>query len=103
MRAKMRSDPPTTARPAPPAAADPAVATTDQPVEPTVRVTGTEGQGVTVREKPGLAGRKLAVAPEGSRLLVVGDDAEADGRKWRNVKTAAGITGWVAAQYVKAE
>jgi hypothetical protein len=35
--------------------------------------------------------------------LIVGDDAQADGRTWRNVKTAAGITGWVAAQYVKAE
>jgi hypothetical protein len=73
------------------------------PGGPTVRVAGTGGSGVTLREKPGLTGRRLSVVPEGARLTVIGDDAQADGRGWRNVKTAAGASGWVAAEFVRAE
>src|SRR5262245_29206365 len=92
---EMRADPRN--RPANPVAAAPAAAPADQaPAGPSVRVAGTEGQGVTLREKPGLTGRRLSVVPEGARLTVVGDDAQADGRAWRNVKTTAGATGWVA-------
>ncbi|MFN8636866.1 MAG: cellulase family glycosylhydrolase [Chloroflexota bacterium] len=102
MRAEARSQP-TPPPSAPPARSNDPVAATVQQGGPTVRVTGTEGQGVTIRDKPALAGRKLAVAPEGSRLTVVGDDAEADGHTWRNIKTASGVTGWAAAEYLKAE
>ncbi|MCC7367786.1 MAG: cellulase family glycosylhydrolase [Chloroflexi bacterium] len=70
---------------------------------PTVRVAGTDGQGVTLREKPGVAGRRLSVVPEGARLTVIGEDVQADGRTWRNVKTASGASGWVAAEYVRTE
>jgi len=73
------------------------------PSAPTVRVAGTGGQGVTLREQPGLAGRRLTVVPEGARLTVIGDDVQADGRGWRNLKTAAGATGWVAAEFVRGE
>jgi hypothetical protein len=70
---------------------------------PTVRVAGTDGQGVTLRERPGTGGRRLTVVPEGSRLTVIGEDQQADGRGWRNVRTASGASGWVAAEYVRAE
>ena len=70
---------------------------------PTVRVAGTDGSGVSLREKPSATARRLTVVPEGARLVVIGEDTQAEGRTWRNVKTTGGATGWVAAQYVRAE
>jgi hypothetical protein len=69
----------------------------------TVRVAGTDGQGVTLRDAPSPTGKRLTVVPEGARLTVIGDDVQAGGRTWRNVKTGSGQSGWVAADYVKAE
>jgi len=83
----------------PPAEASPASASGG----PMVRVANTEGQGVSVRDKPSTTGRRLTVAPEGTRLAVVGDDVKAEGHTWRNVKTASGTAGWVAGEYLKAE
>lgn len=68
---------------------------------PLVRVSGTDGTGVSLREKPSATARRLTVVPEGARLVVIGEDTQAEGRTWRNVKTTNGATGWVAAQYVK--
>src|SRR5581483_1946891 len=68
-----------------------------------VRVTGTGGTGVTLRDAPSTTGRRLGVVPEGSRLTVIGDDVQASGHTWRNVKTANGQTGWVAGEFVQAE
>ena len=70
---------------------------------PTVRVSGTDGTGVSLREKPSATARRLTVVPEGARLVIIGEDTQAEGRTWRNVKTTGGATGWVAAQYVKGE
>ena len=70
---------------------------------PTVRVSGTDGSGVTLREKPSATSRRLTVVPEGARLVVIGEDQQAEGRTWRNVRTTNGATGWVAGQYVKPE
>jgi polysaccharide biosynthesis protein PslG len=80
-----------------------AVAAADDPEAPKVRVSGTDGTGVTLREKPSATGRRLTVVPEGARLTIIGEDAQAEGRTWRNVKTSGGATGWVAGQYVTAE
>jgi hypothetical protein len=63
-----------------------------------VMVESTDGQGVWVRRQP--AGEPLRVWPDGSPMLVVGDDALAGGRTWRNVTTLDGQTGWVAAEFV---
>jgi hypothetical protein len=84
-------------------AAAPADEGAGQGTGPTVRVAGTDGQGVTLREKPGTTGRRLSVVPEGARLTVIGDDADADGRTWRNVRTSGGASGWVAGEYVRGE
>jgi hypothetical protein len=70
---------------------------------PTVRVAGTEGTGVSLREKPSATARRLTVVPEGAKLIIIGEDTQAEGRTWRNVKTTGGATGWVAAQYVRPE
>jgi hypothetical protein len=64
-----------------------------------VVVDSTEGTGVFVRREP--AGAPLRIWPDGSPMLVVGDDHFADGRVWRNVTTLDGQTGWVAAEYVQ--
>jgi hypothetical protein len=74
-----------------------------QAAGPAVRVTGTSGQGLTLRASPGTAGRRLTVVPEGGRLVVIGEDSQVNGRTWRNVRTASGATGWVAAEFVAAE
>jgi hypothetical protein len=70
---------------------------------PVVRVAGTDGTGVSLREKPSATARRLTVVPEGARLVVIGEDQQAEGRTWRNVKTTGGATGWVAGQYVRPE
>ena len=63
-----------------------------------VMVDSTDGDGVWVRRQP--AGDPLKVWPDGSPMLVVGDDKLADGRTWRHVVTLDGQTGWVAADFV---
>jgi hypothetical protein len=68
-----------------------------------VRVANTDGTGVTLRDKPSLAGKRLTVLAEGTRLVIVSADVKADGRTWRNVKTPTGTAGWVAADYVRSE
>jgi hypothetical protein len=70
---------------------------------PTVRVTGTDGQGVTLRDAPSATGKRLTVVPEGARLTIIGDDVQASGRTWRNVKATSGQNGWVAGDFVRGE
>ncbi|MGE3267879.1 MAG: cellulase family glycosylhydrolase [Chloroflexota bacterium] len=84
-------------------AAEPVAAPAGEPSGVSVRVAGTDGQGVSLREKPGVASRRLTVVPEGARLTVIGEDAQGDGRTWRNVKSANGTSGWVAAEFVRPE
>jgi hypothetical protein len=82
---------------------DPAADASAESIGPTVRVANTDGQGVSLRERPGVSGRRLTVATEGTRLVVIGADVQADGHTWRNVKAPNGTAGWVASEYVKAE
>jgi hypothetical protein len=41
---------------------------------------------------------------DGTTVEVIGEDVQAEGKTWRNVRTTAsttdGVTGWVAAQYL---
>jgi hypothetical protein len=95
-------------RPAGPPAAPPTIGAAAEAAAieegaPVVRVSGTAGSGVSLREKPSTTARRLTVAPEGARLVVIGEDTQAEGRTWRNVKTTSGAIGWVAAQYVRPE
>jgi hypothetical protein len=89
--------------PAGDAAAQAAAQATQDYAGPAVRVANTEGQGVSLRESPSATARRVAVVPEGGRLVVIGDDTAAGGRTWRNVKTASGLVGWVAADFLRAE
>lgn len=65
---------------------------------PMVVVAGTNGLGAWIRSEP--AGDPMKVWPEGTPMLLAGEDREADGRVWRNVRTADGEFGWVAADYL---
>jgi len=86
-----------------PPAADstvPATMTVPATAPTRVQVGRTDGTGVNLRARPSSDAESLGVLPDGTLLDVVDDDVVADGRTWRNVKTAGGRTGWVAAQYL---
>jgi hypothetical protein len=81
--------------PAPPiATAEPA------PAPEKVRVANTNGSSLNLRAKAGERGQRLKSVPEGAVLEVVGADETADGIVWRNVRDAAGASGYVAAKFV---
>lgn len=64
-------------------------------------VAGTGGLGLRLREGPGLQYATRAVLPEGTPLWVAPESAEADGMRWRRVRTEDGaLEGWVAEAYL---
>jgi hypothetical protein len=65
----------------------------------TVRVSGTDGQGLNLRESPGWTALVLLRLPEGTLLEVVGPARQADALRWLNVREPGGKTGWVAADF----
>ena len=85
---------PTPIPPPPIAAAQPTA------VPERVKVAGTNGTGVNLRAKAGERGQRLKTVPEGTMLDIIGADETADGIAWRNVRDAAGNSGWVAGKFV---
>ncbi len=75
--------------------------TTPTPTQgpPVMVVANTGGQGVWLRRSP-TAGDRVKAWPEGTRMTVVGQDKQAEGLIWKNVKDPAGNVGWVPAQYL---
>jgi hypothetical protein len=66
-----------------------------------VRVANTGGTGLRLRAQPSLTAAITARLADGTTLDVVGEDKQANGITWKNVKGGAGNnTGWVSAQYV---
>ena len=74
---------------------------TSTPVPEQVEVFGVGSGGANLRAEPGTGGRIVQNLPDGTRLTVIGDDREADGRPWRNVRGEAGTTGWIAGEVVR--
>ena len=70
---------------------------TPPPVPAVVR--GTGGQGVFLRDAPGLDGKKIASLQEGEIVEVLGPPVEADDTLWVPVRTESGITGWMALEF----
>ena len=66
-----------------------------------VEVSGTGSQGANLRAEPGRRGSVLRSVPDGSHLTIVGDDRDADGIAWRNVRTDDGATGWLAREVIR--
>jgi hypothetical protein len=43
----------------------------------------------------------LRSVPDGSQLTIIGEDHEADGIVWRNVRTDDGLSGWLAEEVIR--
>ncbi len=63
-----------------------------------VVVDSTDGHGMWVRRKP--AGEPIRTWPDGTPMLIIGEDDYAEGRTWRHVATLDGDTGWAAADFL---
>jgi hypothetical protein len=63
---------------------------------PRAKVVNTDGQGANMRSEPSPSGTLVRTIREGSELEVIGDEREAGGRRWRNVRDpASGASGWI--------
>jgi len=65
-------------------------------------VANTGGIGVYLRRTPRLAD-KVKAWPDGTTLLIVGQDGTSEGRVWKQVRDPDGNVGWVPAEYVLPE
>ncbi|HEY8478133.1 MAG TPA: hypothetical protein VIN09_14830, partial [Chloroflexota bacterium] len=63
-----------------------------------VRVANTDRAGVYLRRTPNLNDR-LRAWPDNTILVVVGEDREENGLRWKHVRDPAGNVGWVPARY----
>ena len=94
---------PLTAAAPEPTVTAPASATPAAVALETIRVVGTEGQGLRLRGEASFLGSSVRTLPEGASLEVVGPDRQAEGRSWRQVRDPSdGALGWVAAEYTGA-
>jgi hypothetical protein len=81
------------------AAAQPTATAQPTPLAGSVIVANTDHQGVYVRRTPAMADRVRAY-PDGTKLRVIGPDAQGEGMTWRHVAAPDGLEGYVPAQYV---
>jgi len=65
----------------------------------TAVVGNTGGDGVYIRRTPAMAD-KIKAWPDGTRMTVLGEDRQAEGRAWCNVEDPDGTVGWVPAEYL---
>jgi len=65
----------------------------------TLSVGNTGGDGVYIRRTPAMAD-KIKAWPDGTPMQIVGPDAQAEGRTWKNVRDPDGNVGWVPAEYL---
>jgi len=64
----------------------------------TLTVANTGGTGLNFRATPG--GSIIKTFPEGTKMLLVGDSQQADGKTWRNVRSPDGVVGWMSADFL---
>lgn len=67
----------------------------------TVRVANTDGARLNLRVSPSAEASIISQLEPGATLTVTGAAQTAGGMRWLPVRTAAGQTGWVSAQYVQ--
>ncbi|MFN8522512.1 MAG: SH3 domain-containing protein [Chloroflexota bacterium] len=68
-----------------------------------LQIANTDGQGVNLRREPSTTAERIKVVPERDLVDVIGPDREVDGRRWKNVRTLDGDTGWIPAAFLVAE
>jgi len=90
------------ATPSPIPAEAPSPVAVASPVAPLrVRVMGAGVDEVNLRAEPSLSGARLKGLFDGAELELLGEDVEADGRTWRNVRDPTDRSeGWVAAEFL---
>ena len=64
----------------------------------TLVVGNTGGDGAFIRRTPG--GDTIRAWPDGAEMVVVGEDGQAEGGTWKNVRDPDGNEGWVATEYL---
>jgi SH3-like domain-containing protein len=65
-------------------------------------VFGTDGAGLFLRAGHDTNSQALATLPDGTQVEQIGEDFAGPDRVWRNVRTADGLEGWVAVDYLEA-
>jgi len=106
------TSPATSVAPSPVATAEPTTTMTPEP-PPTpppgkvgtggkVKVIGTGGQGLSLRQQPDPNAPRLAIAAEGEVLQVIGGPREIAGYTWWNVRRSDGVEGWAVQNYMQA-
>jgi SH3 domain-containing protein len=65
-------------------------------------VSDTDGQGARLRVRPDSQADVVSVLDEGASVELTGQETEADGRVWVQIR-AGGLSGWVAAELLTAE
>jgi hypothetical protein len=84
----------------PPTAPPPPTATVAAALPP-LYVANTGADGLTLRREPG--GERIDGLADGTAVTPTGQERQASGRLWREVKDAQGRTGWVAADFLSSE
>lgn len=67
-----------------------------------MKIGNTEGQGANMRLRPSTTAPVVRTLAEGTVVEVIGNETNADGRNWRNIRDG-NSTGWVASDLLKAE
>lgn len=73
------------------------------PTQPRVRVANTDGDGANMRQDPSTGGAVIRLVEDGTVLDLIGEDRQADGRTWRNVRTPEGAAGWIVSDFLAPE
>ena len=66
-----------------------------------LKVSGTGGDGLSLRITPSSTALRIKTMPEGAAVEALGPEESAEGRAWKQVKDTSGATGWAAAQYLR--
>ena len=69
------------------------------PILVVVAVTG--GSGARLRAEPSATAAVLRVLDDGALLELLGEETYSEGRRWVEVKTMDGLSGWVAADFLE--
>jgi hypothetical protein len=66
-------------------------------------VSDTDGQGARLRVRPDSQADVVSVLDEGASVELTGQETEADGRVWVQIRASGGLSGWIAAELLTAE
>ncbi len=82
--------------------ADPTIAPTQESIAPAEKTAVvSSGVGVWLRDAPTINSNQLEWLLEGVILTVLDGQQTADDLDWQEVRTAAGVDGWVASDYIE--